>query len=155
KTASQIVGMVTMVAFAYFVSRSVWALVVNGLVASAIVMIGSHTLIPGERNRFAMDRSALRELITFGRWVFFSTILTALANQVQTPMMELMLGTTLLGVYWIAFNFAELGPTLVNRLGNVVGFPALAELYRRDVKRFHYQLKRMRLMLILPINTLL
>ncbi|MCC6682555.1 MAG: oligosaccharide flippase family protein [Phycisphaeraceae bacterium] len=155
RSTAQIVGMTAMVGFAYFISPTVWALVVNGLVANIVTMAGSHIFIPGERNRLQIDRAALREILRFGVWIFFSTFITFWAGQVQLPMLQLMLGTTLLGVYWIAFNLAELGPMLVKQLGNMVGFPALAEIYRRDRERFLHHLQRVRLMLILPINLLL
>src|SRR5437588_225736 len=46
---------------------TVWALVVGNLIGSVLVMVGSHAFLPGMRNRPQWDRSAVRDILHFGR----------------------------------------------------------------------------------------
>ena len=108
--------------------------------------------ITGGGNRFQFDREAFGELIRYGRWLFFSTIITFFAGQLDKFLLAGLLSPAFLGVYWIGLQIAELGPNLFRKLGSVVGFPAMSELYRRDEERYRMRLKHLRMILVIPIN---
>ncbi|MEM9881656.1 MAG: oligosaccharide flippase family protein [Planctomycetota bacterium] len=141
-----------MVAFAYFVSRSAWALVVGLLVASFIGCVVSHFMIRDIRNRFAFEREAFRELFSYGKWLFLGTFITFWAGQIDKLLMGAMLSTGLLGLFFIAARLADLGPMFFRKLGGWVGFPALSDLYRRDEARFRSRLLQLRIAVTAPIN---
>lgn len=149
---AQVITIATMIGVAWYISASVWALVAGGFAGATTKLILSHTVLPGHANRFAWDRSCLRELIHFGRWLFLSTIVTFLAMQVNNLLYGALMGTTLLGVYWIGYQFAQVLPVLVRRIGSRVGFAALSELYRRDEADFERRLRHIRVILVVPIN---
>ncbi|MEM9414641.1 MAG: oligosaccharide flippase family protein [Planctomycetota bacterium] len=148
----QVVTIATMIGVAWFISASVWALVAGGFAGYGAKLILSHTILPGHANRFAWDRSSFKELVHFGRWLFLSTIVTFLAMQVNNLLYGALMTTAAMGVYWIGYQFAQVLPVLVRRIGSRVGFAALSELYRRDEADFARQLRRIRLILIVPIN---
>lgn len=126
--ASQIAGLVVMVVWA-IVSQSIWALVAGGLVTSAAKMILSHAVLPGERNRLCWDKEAARELFAFGRWIFFSTLLTFLVMQSDRLIFGKMIPLSLLGVYSIALMFATLPSLVAGYVGNQVVFPLYSRIH--------------------------
>jgi O-antigen/teichoic acid export membrane protein len=103
---------------------SVWALVA-GNVASAVITLGySHTMLRGSPNRFHWDRTAVSEMIGFGRWIFVSTILTFLALQSDRLIFGQLISLHDLGVYSVAAMMATLPTSVLMRLGGAVIFPA-------------------------------
>ncbi len=126
--SSQFAGMIAMVTWA-LISPSIWALVSGGLVTSAAKMILSHKLMPGERNRFAWDTDAARELFAFGRWIFFSTLLTFLVMQSDRLIFGKMIPLSLLGVYSIALMFATLPSVVAGYVGNQIVFPLYSRIH--------------------------
>lgn len=150
--ATHVIRVLCMVAFAYFVSRSAWALVAGLLVASLIGCVVSHFMIRDIRNRFAFEREAFGELFNYGKWLFVSTFITFWAGQIDKLLMAGILSTGLLGLFYIASRLADLGPMFFRKLGEWVGFPALSDLYRRDEERFRSRLLQLRIVVTAPIN---
>lgn len=144
-----------MVGFAYFISRSAWALVVGSLVGSLMTCVFSHRMIPEIKNRFHFEKEAFRELINFGKWIFLSTIITFGAGQIDKFLLAGILSTSALGLYWNGVRIADIGPTFYKQIADWVGFPALSDLWRRDQERFKSRLLQMRMALTIPINLLL
>jgi O-antigen/teichoic acid export membrane protein len=133
----------------------VWALISGGITGSLVMMILSHKVIPGVRAGFAWDRTAVGELIRFGKWLFLGTVLTFLAGSLDKLMLDPLRGAGALGLYWLAFQLADLPSQLMKKIGNMVGFPALSELWRRDRASFGPKLLRMRFYLVAPITVML
>jgi O-antigen/teichoic acid export membrane protein len=127
--SSQFAGLVAMVTWA-LVSPSIWALVSGGLVTSATKMVLSHVLLPGDRNRFCWDKDAARELFAFGRWIFFSTLLTFLVMQSDRLIFGKMIPLSLLGVYSIALMFATLPSIVAGYVGNQIVFPLYSRIHQ-------------------------
>src|SRR5262249_5989257 len=67
------VSAIAHVVFAYL-SPTIWALVLGGVVASAATMIGSYFLLPDLRHRFYIFKQYAWEIITFGKWIFISSL---------------------------------------------------------------------------------
>jgi O-antigen/teichoic acid export membrane protein len=119
----QVAGAVVMVVLAK-IYPSVWALLAGNLAAAVAVLVLSHFLLPGTRNRFQWDRSAYAEMISFGRWIFVSTVLTFLALQADRLIFGKLISLTDLGVYGVAAMMAALPTQALLKLGGVVVFPA-------------------------------
>jgi O-antigen/teichoic acid export membrane protein len=126
----QVMAVIVMISWA-LVSPTVWALIACTLTQSFCVMVWSHTMIPGERNRFAFDRDCAAELFGFGRWIFVSTLITFFAMQID----RLLIGTELSagdnGVYTVAMGITNIPQYLLGVLTGTVIFPLLAQ-YRRE-----------------------
>ena len=146
---------VVMIVVAFTITRSPWALVVGLLVGSAYTTAVSHFMQRDIRNRPAFDRTAVVEMFSYGKWLFFSTVITYFAMVADTFLIGGLLSTAVLGVFWMARRFAELGPMVFQKVGEWVGFPALSEVYRTKPDEFGNRLFRLRRAVLLPIYGLL
>ena len=110
-----------------FYDRSVWAIVGGGLAGSLARLILSHWFNDGPRDRFGWDREAAHELEKFGRWVFFSTVISFLASNLDRVVLGRLLTLSELGLYSIGMTFARVATQVSTRLTNTVVFPLLAK----------------------------
>lgn len=128
----QFVSAVTLVLLAWFY-RSIWSLAI-GVVAGAVYrMIGSHWLISGYKNRFAWDKDSLKELLSFGRWIFVATALMFMAEQADRLILGKLLSFQLLGVYTVAYTLANIPREIIKRVSHRVIFPAISN--KTDISR--------------------
>ena len=124
--AVQLISTVIMLVWAYY-SRSIWALVGNSLIASAIKMFWSHRLGQPYANRFAWEPDALKELRSFGQWIFISTAMTFLASQTDRLILGRLFTLNLLGVYTIAFTLSDLPQAVLQSVSANIIFPVIAQ----------------------------
>ena len=124
----------------------VWAIVAGGLVSEITRLVLSHTVLPGIRHRFLLDRNSATLLFQFGRWVLVSTMLSFLAGQSDRMIFGKLLTIDMLGVYGIAAMLATLPTQAVVGLGGAVIFPALSRIAGRP--DFRRQFWRTRLPLL-------
>ena len=145
---TQVIAITGMVIWAS-VSPSVLALLVPGLIATAVGVFASHRLLPGvPRDRFGWDRSAAHELLTFGKWIFLSTLLAFGTNQADRLVLGKMIPLDLLGVYGIGMLLATMPAQIILKLGQSVAFPAYSRV-KDQPKRFAAAVQRVRLPLLL------
>ncbi|MGD1874961.1 MAG: oligosaccharide flippase family protein [Mastigocoleus sp.] len=123
---TQVFSIAVMLSVAYYNRNSVWSLAIGGVSLHVSRMLISHKLIPGFRNRFAWDKSAFEEIISFGKWVFFATALMFLAEQADRLILGKLLSFTTLGVYSIAYTLASMPREIIKRLSYKVIFPAIS-----------------------------
>ncbi|NWG72707.1 MAG: oligosaccharide flippase family protein, partial [Parvularculaceae bacterium] len=141
--ASQVLGVIVMIALA-LVWRSVWPLVIGALVRGVANMLLSHGLTT-QRLRPGWDRGALRELYSFGRFVFLSTAATFIAQGGERLILGKFLPMETLGVFAIALYLSQLPWQVVQKLTNRVLFPSFAELLRKQRARAIHLHRRARL----------
>jgi O-antigen/teichoic acid export membrane protein len=120
-----------MVVWAYY-WPSVWALVGGTVITNAISSLATHRVFPEIRHRFAWDRSAVSELWHFGRWIFVSTLLTYLSQQVDKILLGKLMPIGILGIYSISYNLARLPMDIASSLMGTVLYPAVSEIVRTD-----------------------
>lgn len=147
--SAQVLGLIVMVAGA-LMYRSVWALAVGGVVASAAKMIASHILLPGPTNRLRWDRASAASMFRFGRWIFLSTILTFVAMQADRLMMGKLLDVGTLGVYSIALMLALSAKQAANQIGQRVLFPSIARMSEQGEAALFRGVYKARLSIVLP-----
>ena len=129
---AQFISLIVMIVWALF-NPTIWALVIGSLVASTVKLVWSHRLIPEVKNRFHWDPESARELFSFGRWIFFSTALTFLSSQLDSFMLPKLTSFELLGIYTVAFTFADIPRMVIGNLSNKVLFPIISR--RADLPR--------------------
>lgn len=122
----QIVSLTVMIVLAWF-NRSIWAIVGGILVGGFVKMLWSHRLVPEHSDRFAWDKESLKELISFGRWIFISTAMTFLAAQADRLILGKLFSLEMLGIYTVAFTFADLPRQVVQRVSGQVMFPVISQ----------------------------
>jgi len=132
EVGAQAASLVVMVIWAFF-QRSIWALISGSLFGSVLRLVWSHRLEPGTRNRFAWDREAVQELVAFGRWIFISTAMTFLATQADRLVLGKLFSLEMLGVYTVAFTFADLPTQIISQINGKVVFPVISQ--RIDLPR--------------------
>lgn len=122
---AQVINVIILCLLAWWLG-TVWALVIGGLVSPTIALVLFARYLPGIRNRFRIERSAMRDMMHLGKYLFISTIATYVINQSDRAVLGLFIPIELLGVYGIAFALATLPATLATTIAKSVVFP----LYR-------------------------
>lgn len=135
---SQFIGLVVMVALAWWL-QSVVALVIGGVVAPLAKLALTWALLPGTANRFRWEPSAVRELVTFGKWIFLSTAFWFFASQGDRAVLGKFLSLESLGIYNIAFFLAS----FAMQLGTAVTGRVMIPVYR-DAKHEAAKIAKLR-----------
>jgi len=147
ETASQAFGLLCMIGLALYL-RSVWALALGGVIRMAVAALTSQFLIPGRKLRFTWDRSAVQELVRFGKWIFLSTAVTFIIQQGDRALLGLFVTKQTLGLFAIATVWSRMGIQALLRLNSQVMFPIYANLYNRGDAQLRRRVFRARLWLI-------
>jgi O-antigen/teichoic acid export membrane protein len=146
----QLISVIVMIVWAWF-NPTVWALVMGSLVSDLIKTVWSHWLMPGHRNRFAWNREATKNIVSFGRWIFLSTALTFLASQADRLILGKLLSFKLLGVYGIAFALADIPRSVILALSGKVIFPAMSKLANLPREAFRAKILKNRLPILIAL----
>jgi O-antigen/teichoic acid export membrane protein len=136
---SQGLAMASTVVLAFFF-RAVWTLVAGWIVASVSRVVLSYTMLSGEKDRFAWEREALDELLSFGRWVFVSTAFTFLARALDRLLFGKLVPMATLGIYGVAVNLSALPMDFMSSIGTQVMFPVYSRVLNQGG---HGQLQRL------------
>ncbi|WP_353258683.1 oligosaccharide flippase family protein [Prochlorothrix hollandica] len=123
----QVTSLLTMTAWA-LISPTIWALVAGSLVSSLVNSIGSHFLLPDVKNKFHIDREAMKELFSYGKWIFVATLLFFFAQQTDRLVLGKLVPLELLGVYGIARALSDIFRNVVLKLNNEIVFPFISRL---------------------------
>ncbi len=151
---AKFIGLVCMVVLAYLY-RSVWALVASSLVVTAVTAIWSHFLDPTIRNRFSMEKAAVNELISFGKWIFVSTAMMFLATQADRLLLGKFFPLAMLGIYSIAVIFAELPKMVIAQLSSRVIFPLMSHFSDLPRQEFRAKILQKRKLFLFPLTLLI
>lgn len=130
--SSQVLGLGIMIGWAWHF-RSIWAVIVGSLASNVLRLILSHTFLPGEPNRFHWDPTSARTMLRFGRWIFFSTLLTFIVMQSDRLIFGKLIPMAMLGVYNIGATWAGLPSSIASRVFSAVLFPLLSQLRQRGL----------------------
>lgn len=121
-------GVITLVAHvtAALITQTVWALVLGSVTTGAATLIISYLFIPGTRHRFIIDPASARQLMKFGKWVFFSSIVYFFAMNFDRLYFAKQISLSQLGVYGIARGLADMVSLFVQRCSSFVLYPTVA-----------------------------
>jgi O-antigen/teichoic acid export membrane protein len=125
----QILTIIVTVAWAS-IWPNVWALVAGTLFSSVFKTVVSHipVILPGIRNSLAWEKEAAHSLIHFGKWILLGTAFYALASQADRLILASKVSFAVLGVYSIAFTFADVPRQVIQQFSYRVGLPFIAKL---------------------------
>lgn len=154
---AQVAALSVMVAVG-ITTRSVWALVIGGLVATLTGTILSHLWMDGISNRFRLDSSALSELIGFGKWILVSSAVGILAINGDRILLGAYVDAHTLGLYAIAILIAGSIEGLLGRIFSTVSLPTLSEVARNNfqgLRDVYYKLRMPGDLLLLFVSGLL
>jgi len=131
--ASQVAGLVVMLVLG-LLTHSIWALVISGLVSAVAWTVLGHTALEGPNNHLRWDRTALTELIVFGRWILLSSMVGVLAMYGDRIWFGASMSAAQLGVYSIAVLILGAVQTALMKIVGAVALPAFSEAARADDK---------------------
>ncbi|TVR45205.1 MAG: polysaccharide biosynthesis protein [Rhodobacteraceae bacterium] len=117
--SAQALGLGVMVLLAVL-TRSVWALAIGMVITEALRVLALHIFMPGHVDQLRIDRSAARELIRFGKWIFLSTACAFAISQGDRLILGYYLTLEILGIFSIGYFIGSfprvLGMTVLERL---------------------------------------
>jgi len=130
EVASQVMGMAITATLAWYL-RSVWAFVIGALIAECLRVTLSHLILRGPSSWFAWDRECLRDLLSFGRWVFLSTVLVFFATQADRLIFGRMVPMEMLGLYSIAAMLSQMPTQALSQVFGMVLMPLYGVVARQ------------------------
>jgi O-antigen/teichoic acid export membrane protein len=152
--ASQVLGLTITVTLAV-IYQSVWSLVIGMLFSSAIKVISQHIILKGPSNRIEFDKSACSEIISFGKFIFISSIAGFLVNQGDRAILGAYISFTDLGVFSVGYLFANTPWQLAQAAGSKIIFPLYKKLPTTQSAENRQKVNKARRMVLLSITALI
>lgn len=149
----QVIGAIALVVLTY-IWQSVWALALGNLIGAIFTVGLGHWMLRSHRHSLRFDRESARSIVSFGRWIMLSTIVTFVGGEGLRALQAGLLTLAEFGVLGIAYTIAMIAADLPNKLTSTIGLPALAEAYRSNSDRMTHALWQMRkrvLIIAIPI----
>ncbi|MDJ0618167.1 MAG: oligosaccharide flippase family protein [Calothrix sp. MO_192.B10] len=106
---------------------SLWTLAIGTLIPGVYRLVSSYWLIPKYSNWFEWDKDAVKEILSFGKWMFLASGFMFAAEQADYMILGKLLSFKMLGVYIIAYTLASIPRETIKVLSNKVIFPAIAK----------------------------
>lgn len=103
-----------------------WAMIVAIMLYSLIVMASQFALMDRGVLRFRIDPVHAKTIFRFGRWIFLSSLIYFAGTNFDRLYLPMALPLALFGVYGVARMLGDTMTLLMQRLGNIVIFPAIA-----------------------------
>lgn len=141
-----------------YMTRSLWALVVGHVIASAVNTAASYVIIP-PRVKFKWDKKIARELISYGKFITGLSIVLFVGTELDNALIGKIVGLEVLGYYVLAFSIANLLTAHIAKLISGVMFPTYSKLQDDllQLKSFYLWVIRLVAILVIPaaIGTIL
>ena len=123
----QLIGIVVMIVWAWL-SPTIWAIVMGSFASQILELVWTHYWNSGSPNRLIWNQEVVKEILSFGKWIFVSTALTFFAEQADRLILGKLLSLDVLGVYGVALNLADIPRSITLALSGKVMFPAITKL---------------------------
>jgi O-antigen/teichoic acid export membrane protein len=117
----------TIVSVALASYLGVWALVA-GVMSGAMVGTAISYFFAPYRPRLSFEPRAAMPLVRFGRWIFARSLVIVLGGALLQLVISRQLGTTALGLYFLAGKLGFLPYEIATQVIGVVAFPLYARL---------------------------
>jgi O-antigen/teichoic acid export membrane protein len=129
--STQLAGMLVSIAGALW-TQSVWSLLLGTVTATLARTVLSHTLLSGPAYKPCLERTSLRDIVGFGKWIFLSSIIGFAAAHGEKLILGGILAAQDFGVFSIASLLVAAIVGLVGNLNAHLVFPSLSEALRSD-----------------------
>ena len=123
--AAQAFGSATSILLAWWFA-SVWAIAVGGLLQTVALVVMSHTVLPGIRNRLAIEWASVKGLFNFGKYIFLATISYFFIAQGDKAILGKYIPLDEFAMYNIGVSLAMVPWLFANGLNDAVVFPLFA-----------------------------
>jgi lipopolysaccharide exporter len=115
------------VSLAFARAFGVWSLVIGALAGAFTGAVASYALAP-YTPRLLLQTDAIRPLIRYGRWLFVTGLVTLAGGAVLQIAISRRLGSSELGVYFLAAKLAFLPYEVISEIVGSVAFPLYSRL---------------------------
>ncbi len=150
---SQVFSLLVMLVLAWTL-RSIWALVIGGVMGAAIRLVIMHLFLPGVRNRFRWESQAAWDLINFGKWIFLSTLCGFLLTQGDKAILGKYLTFDKLGIYNIGYFLAGFPQALAAMVMSRTMIPLHRECPPHESLENFSKVRRMRFLMTASVFTM-
>jgi O-antigen/teichoic acid export membrane protein len=141
--AAQVVALVGAIPIAIY-TKHVIALALAAVVSAIVKFVLTHAILPGPRMRFRWDKLALKEIFSFGQWIFLSTLFSFLATRWDVFSLGRLSGFALLGVYGLAGQITSVPNQISIQVTNTILTPVLSDAFRGSVEQLRTRLDEAR-----------
>lgn len=117
----------TTISIALATRFGIWALVTGTLCGAALLAILSYRVAP-HRPRPTLERSAVLELVRFGRWIFLGGVILVAGRSTFQLIVSRRLGVESLGLYYLAARLAFFPRAAAAEIIGAVALPVYARL---------------------------
>jgi O-antigen/teichoic acid export membrane protein len=153
----QILSITALVTMAYF-WPTVWALAINSLISTAIQTGMGFIFFPGPWHRWLWEKEAIKDLTSFGRWIFLASAMMFIAEQSDRLILGKIIGLETLGIFTIAYTLANIPREILKTLSYRVIMPLVAQsldLSRSELRQKILTQRQKLLLLCVPCLSLL
>ena len=140
---SQVAGTILMIVLA-LANPSIYALVFGGIFSRCVFVFSSHYFIAGQSNGFSWDLEAFKEIFSFGKWIFLTSMLGFLLASGDKLLLGALTDPTNLGLYSLAMALIVILLGISNKIVGKVGYAAISEIDRNNperVKEIYYRIR--------------
>lgn len=141
---SKLLTIAVMLGWAYYSPNS-YALMMGVVTGSVFMAISSHFLITGDRMRWLLDPSSVKELLASTKWLTLSTAVGIIVIQGDRVILGFLGSASDVGLYSIAKGLVEAAQGLPKLLQQRLTLPILSEVHRtrpHDAKRAFYKFRQ-------------
>ena len=121
----QIIAIIIAICMAYY-GFGVWALVCQIVIAAFVRMIGLW-ILSNWHPIWTFSKDSFHQLFGFGSFIFFSTLINNIGNNIQTLIIGKWFSAGILGYYSQAKKLEEIAAGSISGVLNQVTYPALAK----------------------------
>jgi len=143
---SQFIGVGCMVVLAV-TTQSVLALVLGGLFSATAKLILTTRYLPGVSNKFRLEKKALNEQVSFGKWIFLGTAFAFVSQQGDKAILGKLLSLQTLGIYNIGFFLASFPMALGTSVAQQLLIPIYRDKPPGEAPEHRARLRKMRFLM--------
>lgn len=152
--ATRFVAIATMIVIAW-INSSIWALIIGAIVGGIFKAIASYIVFPGHKYKLMLQTESSKEILSFGKWIFISSIIMFVAEQSDRIILGKIIPFELLGIYSIAYMFANIPKILLKQVSYKVIFPLISRYSDLPRLQLKSKLNRQRWKLHFPVSLII
>lgn len=134
---------------------SIWTLAFGTLTGGIYRLASSYWLIPEYSHRFAWEPEAVKEILSFGKWMFIASALMFAAEQADRLILAKILSFQMVGVYTVAYTLASIPREVIKHLSYRVIFPAISQQTELPRTSLRSKIIRQRQIILLGFGAIL
>jgi O-antigen/teichoic acid export membrane protein len=152
---AQVLGLLMTISLA-LIYGNIWAFVIGWIFSVFITFLGSYFYLNFGINGLLIHKSYLNDIVKFGKWILFATILTYCVGLGDRLILGLLISKTQLGLYNLATMFSQLTLGVFLSLSAKMIMPTLSELVnlgktRTELSLSFDKIRRSLLLLLIPL----